>query len=220
MMDTDIVLQVMTTDEALAWKSRVGDTSNHLRILLFEGYEREAWRALEYADWTSCVKALAKEYDLTERRLWQLHSANQTEKLLNHGSVGEIPERVLRPLTSLPIEEQSAVYQQAIGTAPEGKATVAHVEQAAKAYRQERTQSVPAAPPPPDPKEVVQPPTADTRHQASKESHERRAILYRLCSALLNAMLDAETKAMFNEIHEELYDTATEYWNEMQAIEQ
>ena len=32
----------------------------------------------------------------SERRAWQLHQANQTEKLLNNCTVGEIPERQLR----------------------------------------------------------------------------------------------------------------------------
>ena len=68
---------------------------------------REAWRALGFADWTECIKAMVEEYSLSERYIWMMHSANKTESLLNHGSVGEIPERQLRPLTALPPEQIS-----------------------------------------------------------------------------------------------------------------
>lgn len=123
-----LILSKMTTEEAHLWKSRVGGTANQLRVLLFEGYEREAWDALGYGNWTECVKALAEEYGFTERRLWQLHAANQSEKLLNNCSVGEISESVLRPLTSLSTEHQPAVWQKAVETAPNGRPTAAHVE--------------------------------------------------------------------------------------------
>lgn len=123
-----LILSKMTTEEAHLWKSRVGGTANQLRMLLFEGYEREAWDALGYGNWTECVKALAEEYGFTERRLWQLHAANQSEKLLNNCSVGEISESVLRPLTSLPTEHQPAVWQKSVETAPNGRPTAAHVE--------------------------------------------------------------------------------------------
>jgi phage N-6-adenine-methyltransferase len=60
--------------------------------------------------------------------LWQLHAANETEQLLNHGSVGTIPERQLRPLTALPPDEQRAVWQEAVDTAPDGHVTAVHVQ--------------------------------------------------------------------------------------------
>jgi len=142
-----LILSKMTTEEAHLWKSRVGGTANQLRILLFEGYEREAWDALGYGNWTECVKALAEEYGFTERRLWQLHAANQSEKLLNNCSVGEISESVLRPLTSLPTEHQPAVWQRSVETAPNGKVTAAHVEATARAMYPPNTSRVILQPP-------------------------------------------------------------------------
>lgn len=128
------VIAPMTPDEALAWKAQVGGTANQLRILLFEGYERGAWEPLGYANWTECLWALAEEYGFTERRLWQLHAANQSEKLLNRGSVGTIPERQLRPLTRLQPEIQPIVFQEAVATAPNGKVTAAHVENVVRRF--------------------------------------------------------------------------------------
>lgn len=127
------IISPMTTDEAQEWKLRVANTATSLRILLFEGYEREAWRALGHANWTDCLQALAEEFGFTERRLWQLHAANQTEqRLLNPGSVGEIPEKHLRPLAALEPDAQRVAWQQAVETAPNGKVTAAHVEMVVK----------------------------------------------------------------------------------------
>lgn len=126
---------LMAESEAREWKSRVGSTAGLLRSLLFEGYERRVWESLGYDTWSDCLKALAEEYGFTERRLWQLHAANQTEKLLNHGSVSVIPERVIRPLTSLPAETQRTVYEHAVSTAPNGRLTAAHVQSVAQEYK-------------------------------------------------------------------------------------
>lgn len=125
---SNLVLSKMTTDEAQSWKSSVGCAASQLRILLFDGYERGAWEALGYANWTECVKALAEEFSISERHLWRLHAANESENLLTPGSVGRIPEKALRPLTSLPPEQQRVVYEKAVETAPNGKPTAAHVE--------------------------------------------------------------------------------------------
>lgn len=125
---TGIVILSMTIDEAQAWRARVGSAANGLRVLLHEGHERDAWMALGYSNWTECVKSLAEEFGLSERRMWQLQAANEVEGLLNPGSVGEIPEKHLRPLAPLAPEQQRAAWQQAVDTAPNGKMTAAHVE--------------------------------------------------------------------------------------------
>jgi hypothetical protein len=123
-----LISPVMTSEEAVDWKARISSCANQLRLLLFEGHERRAWEALGYVTWTDCLKALAEEYRFSERRLWQLHAANQSEQLLNNCSVGEIPESQLRPITGLPPQEQREVWQEAVDTAPDGKVTAAHVQ--------------------------------------------------------------------------------------------
>lgn len=133
------IVNTMTHDEAVKWKSEIGGTAKQLRYLLFDGYERNAWKVLGYSSWTDCLRSLAEEYGFTERRLWQLHAMNQTEKLLNNCSVDTLPatESQARPLTSLPPEIQSEVWQLAVATAPEGRVTAAHVQSVADTYREQ-----------------------------------------------------------------------------------
>ena len=83
----------------------MGSAANELRRLLAEGYEREAWRALGFGSWTECVRGLSDEFGFSERYAWLQHSANETERLLNHGSVAQIPERHLRPLSRLDTDD-------------------------------------------------------------------------------------------------------------------
>ena len=134
----ELSIAEMTVDEALEWKARVKTHANSLRILINDGYERQAWKALGFKNWTECVKSIAQEFSLSDRYIFLLHSANETEKLLNHGSVeiGEIPERQLRPLTPLPPAQQVEVWQQVVDTAPNGRITAAHVQSVVDEFRQ------------------------------------------------------------------------------------
>jgi hypothetical protein len=124
----EVIKPPMSTAEAQDWKRRVGKTSTALRVLLFEGYERQAWIALGFANWTDCLTSLAEEFEINDRYAWRLHRANQIEKLLAPGPVGEIPEKHLRPLTSLPPDLQREAWREAQDTAPNGKVTGAHVQ--------------------------------------------------------------------------------------------
>lgn len=129
----------MTIEEARAWKSRVGSHSRILRGILQEGFDGSAWLALGYPDWTACLQAMADEFGLSERHMWNLHSANQTEiLLLNHGSVGDIPERQLRPLADLDDPDKVLAWKTVIETAPGGKVTAGHVEAVAETLRELR----------------------------------------------------------------------------------
>lgn len=134
----EIVGTLMTFQEAQIWKDNVGSQAKNLRVLIFDGYERQAWMALGYKNWTECIGAIAEEFGLSERHLWRLQVANEAEKLLTPGSVGEIPERQLRPLASLPSIAQAEVWQKAVETAPEGKITAAHVQSVVDDYRAEQ----------------------------------------------------------------------------------
>lgn len=133
-----VVSVVMTLHEAQEWDAEVGRAGNYLRLLLQDGYQRGAWRVLGYDNWTACLSALAEKHGFTERRLWQLHQANEiqarvTEKI----SVDRmIPDSHLRPLTRLEPADQVAAWQMAVETAPNGKVTAAHVEEVVR-QRQE-----------------------------------------------------------------------------------
>lgn len=137
LFDRADVLAPMTESEARAWRVQVGSVGNQLRIVLNEGYERGAWVALGYSNWTACIQDIADEYGLGERYIWKLHTANQIEKLLPNRAVGDIPESQLRPLTGLPPETQRTVWQQAVETAPNGKVTAAHVQSTVTQFKRE-----------------------------------------------------------------------------------
>jgi hypothetical protein len=120
--------EAMTNHEAIEWKNRLGSAAKQLRVMLAEGYARQAWKALGYGTWTDCLKDLAEEYQFGERHMWRLHAANETEKLLSERPVGEIPETQLRPLTSLAPEHREIAWKRAVDTAPEGRMTGRHVQ--------------------------------------------------------------------------------------------
>jgi hypothetical protein len=119
---------VVTREEAYAWKDRVAQAAHNSRELLWEGYQRAIWHRLGYPTWTACVHGIAQELELSERHLWHLHGANVWENQLNPGSVGQIPERQLRPLRRLKPEERPQTWQKVQETAPNGHITAAHVQ--------------------------------------------------------------------------------------------
>jgi hypothetical protein len=135
---TITIVSKMTNAEAFSWRNRLCGTANQLRALLLEGYERQAWTALGYSDWTECIKALAEEYEFSERHMWRLHAANVTQGLLTPGSVEIIPEKQLRPLTKLEPDEQQEVWQRAVDTAPDGNITARHVQQVVAEHIEEK----------------------------------------------------------------------------------
>lgn len=134
-LGTDGVSQ-MELDEAIEWEEDIAKHMKGLRNLLFEGYTRQAWVPLGYKSWSDCVHGLAWRYGFSERHAWRLHEANRVEDLLTHGSVGEIPERQLRPLASLEPEEAELAWAVVKGTAPEGKVTSAHVQTVVQVLRE------------------------------------------------------------------------------------
>lgn len=128
----------MTLAEAIEWKARVGKAASELRVLLYEGFSRRAWRALGLESWTACIAALADEFGISERHMWRLNSANETEILLTHGSVpGQIPERQLRPMAQLAAEQQQAAWAEALERS-NGKPTAAVVEQVVRDFNYKR----------------------------------------------------------------------------------
>ena len=135
------IMSQMTNAEAVSWRSRLCGAANQLRELLLEGYERQAWITLGYSNWTECIKSLAEEFGFSERHMWRLHAANITQGLLTPGSVETIPEKQLRPLTALEPDEQVAVWQQVVETAPDGNITASHVQDVVDHYSESRNRN-------------------------------------------------------------------------------
>lgn len=67
-----------------------------------------------------------------------------SEVVENLSPIGDIPktEAVVRPLTSLPPDQQREVYQKAVETAPEGKVTAKHIEETVQEYKHTETHIV------------------------------------------------------------------------------
>lgn len=102
---------------------------NSARGLIWELHERQGWKALGYASWGECVKS---EFDITSSTIYrQLNAALVELELSPNGGIGEISERVLRPLTrrSYSIEARQAIWsvaQDIVGDG--GKVTTGVVE--------------------------------------------------------------------------------------------
>lgn len=123
--------EIMTLQEAQDWKRRVSEHANELRLVLLDGYRRQVWTPLGYANWSECVRAIADEFGFGENYIWKLHTANQIQSnLLYKSTVDVIPEAQLRPLASLEPEQQREVWTYVTETAPQGKVT-ARIVQAA-----------------------------------------------------------------------------------------
>lgn len=83
---------------------------NSARGLIWELHERQGWKALGYASWGECVKS---EFDITSSTIYrQLNAALVELELSPNGGIGEISERVLRPLArrSYSTEARQAIW--------------------------------------------------------------------------------------------------------------
>ena len=106
---------IMTTDEAIDWENRLGESHNKFRIVLEEGYTKQAWKSLGYSNFTEHLEVLAERFNFSRTHAFRLHSANQNEKLVTLGLLGDIPEKILRPLSSLKDnEDKQEAWQQAV----------------------------------------------------------------------------------------------------------
>jgi hypothetical protein len=131
----EVLLPAYTEAEAVAWKTRLHEGLQHVRQVLWDGYQRQVWTVLGYANYTECLRAIGEGSGLSETHLWRLHEANLIESnlrtaQLTHGSVGAIPERQLRPLRGLSPETQRAVWAKAQDIAINDTITAAKVETA------------------------------------------------------------------------------------------
>lgn len=120
------IFPLMTIGEARQYVDEIKRQLESMRMLVYDLWRREGWRVLGYANWTECVE---NEFPSSSRHIWHELSAAKIEtNLLNPGSVGSIPERQLRPLTSLEPEQQREAWSRVVETAPNGKITAAHVQ--------------------------------------------------------------------------------------------
>jgi hypothetical protein len=91
---------------------------------LLEVRDTRQYRA-EYATFEDFCR---QEFGMSRPNAYRLIEAAKTVSYLSPmGDVLPESERVVRPLTSLPAEEQPIVWQAAVDTAPNGKVTAAHV---------------------------------------------------------------------------------------------
>ena len=135
------IVTPMTEPEARNCADSIKNHYSSIRELVYDLYTRNGWKALGYRNWSECV---SKEFaEFSERKIYLELAAAKTERnLLNRGSVSQIPEKHLRPLTSLKPDEQRQVWQAATESAPVGKdgakqMTEAHVRSTIKQWKQE-----------------------------------------------------------------------------------
>lgn len=102
---------------------------NQARKLILELHEREGWKVLGYGSWRDCVM---NEFNKSSSAVYrQLNAALVELELSPNGGIGEINERVLRPLTKRDFNAEArqaiwAVSQQVVGEG--GKVTTGVVE--------------------------------------------------------------------------------------------
>jgi len=138
---TDIVQIMMDAEEARDCIDQINENLKDTRELLWELYERKGWKALGYDSWRTCVTS---EFKAKQAYLYCQLAAAKVEKnvstVVEKTPIGQIPERVLRPLSRIKDpEEQREIYRKAVETAPEGKITAKHVENTIKDIHAEKT---------------------------------------------------------------------------------
>ena len=121
------MVETMTVDEARRYVDEIKSHVGRARSLLLELYERRGWESLGYTNWRECVVG---EFGQGQRYLYYQLQAAEIEKNLCTIVQNEtpIPESHLRPLAILEPDQQRAVWQEVVDTAPEGKITAAFVQ--------------------------------------------------------------------------------------------
>lgn len=103
-----------------------------------------------------------------------------------------VSERVLRPLASLPPEEQRQAWTEAVQTAAKGKVTARHVEEVVRKHRQQDENPRELVPPKEKEKEFIFRPLPEFRPMAVKDS-KRLAAAERAVSDLVRLIEDLGT---------------------------
>jgi hypothetical protein len=139
------IIEPMTKDEAENWQVKVETTGQKLGQLLYEGYKRDAWRALGYGSWTQCVRELAEKSGFSKPYGFRVleNERVQNDVLNDLVPMGtKLPERQTRPLSKLQTDnEKKEVWKEAVETAPNGKITAKHVEETVKNYQETKIET-------------------------------------------------------------------------------
>lgn len=103
--EVTIVLQpadiLMTRDEAEQCLTQIRGHIDEARRLLYELDVRKGWQALGYRSLYQCIIDPAQELYARKSQLYRQAAAARVEALIaGDGSIGMLPERVLRPLTA------------------------------------------------------------------------------------------------------------------------
>lgn len=126
MTDAIEIVVLMSPEEALTTVRKINEHMNSARVLVLDLYERRGWEALGYLSWRECV---VSEFSASQSYLYRQLEAAQIEKNISPmGEIGTIPERHLRPLTTLEPAQQIEAWNEVGATAPNGKVTAAHVQ--------------------------------------------------------------------------------------------
>jgi len=149
-MSSELAIVMMDASQARTCVEKIKDRFGEVRTLVLDLYEREGWKALGYKNWTECA---SKEFGNHKVHTFRLLAAAQAERNISNPGVTDaarIPEKHLRPLTSIKDpEQQRAVWKKAVETAPKGKVTAAHVKQIAEKIRPSKPKKESAKPPEP-----------------------------------------------------------------------
>lgn len=138
-----MILSEMTAIEAQRTNDAIKAGIVAVRALLLDMRDRKGWMALGYHSFDEYGKA---ELGYEKSHLHRLANAAEIERSLEVPHGGQIPERQLRPLSSLSDEERRKVWEEATAKAEEeGKRltakaieqAVANLEQAKEDWRQQ-----------------------------------------------------------------------------------
>ena len=109
----------MTPEEARTKHTELKSLESVMRSMLLEMRNRKGWRALGFSSWAEYGE---KEWNYSLSQLDRLATAARIESFLPPIGGLQIPESQLRPLTSIPDDAKSEVWQEAIARAlVEGK---------------------------------------------------------------------------------------------------
>ncbi len=122
----------MTASEARTCVDAIRSGIVNVGRQLLELYERDGWRALGYSNWRECAQV---EFGYKQSRVYQLLEAAEIERNISTIGGNSIPERVVRPLASLPADTQRTVWAEAVETAPNGRVTAAHVQSVVDSHK-------------------------------------------------------------------------------------
>jgi hypothetical protein len=101
----------MTFDEAQAKHNELKSLQSAIRLLLLEMRDRKGWKALGFESWEQYGEL---EWGYSRQHLNRLATSAQIQAVVEPmgSSCDEIPERTLRPLTSVPDDVKIEIWQQ------------------------------------------------------------------------------------------------------------